>query len=124
MPFVMMCGLPSSGKTYYANKLAEYLRTTLNKNVLIVNETPFLKDKNSVYLDSGQEKELRANLKSEVQKLMSKEDVVILDYLTYIKGYRYELFCISKLYQTPQCVVSITNSGLSNCSFPKVQQLS
>ena len=56
--------------------------------------------------ESGNEKELRASLKSEVQKLMSKEDVVILDSLNYIKGYRYELCCISKLTQTPQCVVS------------------
>ena len=57
--------------------------------------------------DSSKEKELRATLKSEVNKHMSKDDVIILDYLNYIKGYRYELFCISKLYQTPQCVVSI-----------------
>lgn len=49
MPFVMMCGLPSSGKTYYANRLAEYMRS-LNKNVVIVNEDPFIKDKNLVYL--------------------------------------------------------------------------
>lgn len=49
MPFVMMCGLPSSGKTYYANKLAEFLRS-LNKNVVIVNENPFIKNKNLVYL--------------------------------------------------------------------------
>lgn len=58
-------------------------------------------------LDSDSEKELRANMKSEVQKFMSKEDIIIFDYLNYIKGYRYELFCISKLYQTPQCVVNL-----------------
>lgn len=50
MPFVMMCGLPSSGKTYYANKLAEFLRNNMNKNVIIVNESQFMKDKNSVYM--------------------------------------------------------------------------
>jgi len=47
----------------------------------------------------------RGRIKSEVQNLMSKEDVVILDFSNYIKGFRYELYCISKLYQTPQCVV-------------------
>jgi protein KTI12 len=57
--------------------------------------------------DSNKEKELRGLLKSEVQKVLSKENIVILDSLNYIKGYRYELFCISKLIQTPQCVVSI-----------------
>ena len=50
MPFVMMCGLPSSGKTYYANKLADHLRNTMNKNVIRVNESPFMKEKNAAYL--------------------------------------------------------------------------
>lgn len=45
----MMCGLPSCGKTFYTNKLAEYFRSQ-NKNVIIVNEHPFMNDKNSVYL--------------------------------------------------------------------------
>ena len=45
---------------------------------------------------------------------MSKEDIVILDSLNYIKGYRYELFCIIKLCQTTQCVVSLkTYSNLN-----------
>jgi protein KTI12 len=57
------------------------------------------------FLDSSKEKELRGSLKSEVQKLISKEALVILDSLNYIKGYRYELYCVSKLIQTPQCLV-------------------
>jgi tRNA uridine 5-carbamoylmethylation protein Kti12 len=57
--------------------------------------------------DSTSEKELRGSLKSEVQKLVSKETLIILDSLNYIKGYRYELYCVSKLCQTPQCVVCV-----------------
>ena len=64
--------------------------------------------------DSAKEKELRANLKSEVQKLMSKEDIVILDSSNYIKGYRYELFCILKLCQTTQCVI-FANTTFEDC---------
>ncbi|XP_037078472.1 protein KTI12 homolog isoform X2 [Pollicipes pollicipes] len=41
---------------------------------------------------------------------ISKDDIVILDGLNYIKGYRYELFCISKNCRTPQmtlhCAIS------------------
>lgn len=129
MPFVMLCGLPSSGKTHYANLIKKYLTETCQKNVVSLTDSMYCQDKNSVYmgmkpchihsslslscnislliLDSNKEKELRASLKSDVQKLMSKEDIVILDSLNYIKGYRYELFCVSKLCQTPQCVVSL-----------------
>lgn len=37
--------------------------------------------------------------------LLSSETVVIADSLNYIKGYRYELYCVSKHVKTPQCVV-------------------
>ena len=105
MPFVMMCGLPSAGKTYNAEIIKNHLINNCQKNVILINDGMFCKDKNQVFMDSSREKELRASLKSEVQKFMSKDDVVILDSSNYIKGYRYELFCISKLVQTPQCVV-------------------
>ena len=103
----MMCGLPSSGKTTLVKKLVDYFKDELKKNTIVINDAAFTSNgrKNEIYQDSSREKELRATLKSEVQKFMSKEDIVILDYLNYIKGYRYELFCVSKLCQTPQCVV-------------------
>lgn len=52
MPFVMMCGLPSSGKTHYANLLANYLKETHAKNAIIINDQMFCSDKNSVYMGS------------------------------------------------------------------------
>jgi protein KTI12 len=45
---------------------------------------------------------------------MSKEDIVILDSSNYIKGYRYELFCILKLSQTTQCVI-FANTSFEDC---------
>ena len=36
---------------------------------------------------------------------MSRDCHVILDSLNYIKGYRYELYCLSKLLKTTQCTV-------------------
>ncbi|XP_046548186.1 protein KTI12 homolog [Haliotis rubra] len=38
-------------------------------------------------------------------RLLNKEDVVILDSLNYIKGFRYELFCVTKACHTPHCVI-------------------
>jgi protein KTI12 len=64
---------------------------------------------------SEKEKELRGNLKSEVQKLISKENLLILDSLNYIKGFRYELYCVSKLCQTPQCII-YTDTDVETCS--------
>ena len=41
--------------------------------------------RNAVLSDSKKEKELRGNLKSEVCRLLHKDEVVILDALNYIK---------------------------------------
>ena len=54
MPFVMLCGLPSSGKTHVTNILANHLREQLKKNVVIINENNFLAEKNSIYIGRNQ----------------------------------------------------------------------
>lgn len=40
-----------------------------------------------------------------MERLLSHDCHVILDSLNYIKGYRYELYCLSKLLKTTQCLV-------------------
>ncbi|XP_075438997.1 protein KTI12 homolog isoform X2 [Ascaphus truei] len=55
--------------------------------------------------DSRQEREIRGSLRAEVERKLNKDDVVILDSLNYIKGYRYELFCLIKHTQTPHCLI-------------------
>ena len=49
MPFVMLCGLPSSGKTFYCSKLVEYFKG-LDKKVNVINDSMYCTDKNSVFL--------------------------------------------------------------------------
>uniref|UniRef100_A0A183E3U8 Protein KTI12 homolog n=1 Tax=Gongylonema pulchrum TaxID=637853 RepID=A0A183E3U8_9BILA len=44
-------------------------------------------------------------LRSEVRRLISKDRLVICDSLNYIKGFRYELFCIAKEAQTTYAVL-------------------
>uniref|UniRef100_A0A803JEH2 Protein KTI12 homolog n=1 Tax=Xenopus tropicalis TaxID=8364 RepID=A0A803JEH2_XENTR len=39
------------------------------------------------------------------KRKLNKEEVVILDSPNYIKGYRYELFCLIKHVQTPHCLI-------------------
>eukprot|EP00116_Pleurobrachia_bachei_P005727 sb/3465989/ len=103
MPLVMMCGYPCSGKTTVTEKLKVFLETR-GRCVVIIGEDGI--DRSAVYNSTtGTEKEHRGDLRSKVQKLINRDTVVILDSLNYIKGFRYELFCISKNFKTPHCVV-------------------
>ncbi|XP_024235264.1 protein KTI12 homolog isoform X2 [Oncorhynchus tshawytscha] len=61
--------------------------------------------------DSQNEKNVRGSLRAEAERRINKEDIVILDSLNYIKGYRYELFCLIKHTQTPHCLVYCLTSA-------------
>ncbi|KAK3102390.1 hypothetical protein FSP39_011051, partial [Pinctada imbricata] len=105
MPLVIICGFPSSGKSRRSEELKKYLQEELKKTVHIISDTSIGIDKNDVYSDSKKEKDVRANLKSSTQRLLNKDEVVILDSLNYIKGFRYELYCVTKSCKTPHCVI-------------------
>ncbi|CAK4610067.1 unnamed protein product [Aphanomyces euteiches] len=85
------------------------------KRVSILNETKLTSVVLSLSLpfvltdliDSRAEKMTRSALKSRVQLHLSANCVVILDSLNYIKGYRYELFCLAKENSTTHCVVFV-----------------
>jgi protein KTI12 len=53
----------------------------------------------------------RAAVKDAAERLIDKDTVVIIDALNYIKGYRYELYCISKSMKTPSCVIHAATSN-------------
>lgn len=105
MPLVLLCGIPCSGKTRRAKELAEYLQTHGYDNPVRLLQEDFASDKDECYTESSQEKTLRAKLKSETERYLNEECVVILDSLNYIKGYRYELYCVAKHLHTPHCVI-------------------
>nr|XP_039256908.1 protein KTI12 homolog [Styela clava] len=106
MPLVIICGFPSSGKSTRAQELVSYLQENFPvREVISIGDKELSIDKNIVYSDSKNEKSVRGSLKSEVDRNLTKENVVILDSLNYIKGFRYELFCITKYARTPQCVI-------------------
>lgn len=105
MPLIVMCGYPCSGKTRRTNELKLYFEQKSDRKVHVVADAALGVEKNSVYADSQKEKNARGALKAEVERKVSKDDIVILDSLNYIKGYRYELFCLIKHAQTPHCLV-------------------
>jgi len=104
MPLIVLCGVPSSGKTYRAKEIIEWLKNE-QKNVHIVSEDTLLIDKQKAYSTSLLEKNSRASLKAGVERFLTKDVTVISDSLNYIKGYRYELFCIARAANTPMCVI-------------------
>ncbi|EGW34327.1 uncharacterized protein SPAPADRAFT_59742, partial [Spathaspora passalidarum NRRL Y-27907] len=60
-----------------------------------------------VYSDSTLEKNARGTQISAVKRDISRSNIVILDSMAYIKGFRYQLFCEAKATVTPHCVVHV-----------------
>lgn len=105
MPLALLCGIPCSGKTRRAKELAEYFECHSQGVTVHLLADDLTTSKDKCYTDSVQEKTIRARLKSSVERYLTPNSVVILDSLNYIKGFRYELYCISKHLQTPYCVI-------------------
>ncbi|KAI2809914.1 hypothetical protein RDWZM_002959 [Blomia tropicalis] len=109
MPLVVICGTPLSGKSFRAKQLYDKLTNDKDcKRVVLITDEDRLNSigPNRIYKDASQEKELRSWLKSQVQRDINMTDtVVILDAANYIKGYRYELHCVSKENKTTHVVI-------------------
>ncbi|PIA47160.1 hypothetical protein AQUCO_01400094v1, partial [Aquilegia coerulea] len=107
MALVVMCGQPCSGKSTAANCLAEALSATseFHLTVRIIDESSFHLDRNQSYANTPAEKNLRGVLRSEVDRSVSKNKIIIVDSLNNIKGYRYELWCFARAAGIRYCVV-------------------
>ncbi|KAJ1507269.1 hypothetical protein HMI56_000182, partial [Coelomomyces lativittatus] len=68
----------------------------------------------TMYLDPNLEKKARAAMLSAVERLLSPTTLVIVDAMNYIKGVRYQLYCIARAMSTPHCVV-YTAAPSKNC---------
>lgn len=112
MPLILVTGLPSSGKTRLSNEISEYFKKRFEqedtpRQVKIITDSDNLDwdGRNIIYMSIPKEKELRGWLRAEVQRHINLSNIVILDAAAYIKGFRYELYCLSKEAKTQYCVV-------------------
>ncbi|KAI0851769.1 chromatin associated protein KTI12 [Daldinia vernicosa] len=125
MPLIIVTGLPTSGKTTRAKQLHSYLSERIGDSSapatakyrlhLISDQT--LSISRSVYdlsatpahtrSANASEKDARAAIYGATKRVLSDRDIVILDGLNYIKGWRYQLFCEAKAVRTPSCVLQI-----------------
>lgn len=104
MPLIVLVGIPCSGKTRISQALLAYF---LSQNIPteLINEESLGINKQQAFSSIFEEKNMRAALKSAVERSLTASKVVILDSTNYIKGYRYELFCITRQTKTCQCVI-------------------
>lgn len=115
MPCLILTGHPCAGKTTFSAKLKERALKHPSKlidNVIIINEESCCvnQSKAECYATSQAEKATRSALKAELDRSLAPRTLVILDSMNYIKGYRYELHCLSKAVGERHGVVWILNS--------------
>ncbi|KYN13547.1 Protein KTI12 like protein [Trachymyrmex cornetzi] len=112
MPLIIITGIPCSGKTTRSLELKSYFEEKLKssgQNVEIISESNAIiqtgYNKNVYFADSKKEKAIRSSIKSDIQRKLDSNNLLIFDGSNYIKGYRYEIYCTTKLYETPQCTL-------------------
>jgi len=110
MPLIVLTGYPSCGKTTRAIQIREFLASKLKTeqekklHIHIVNNESLSLSRDA-YQDTREEKKSRGTLMSAVERLLTKDDIVIVDAMNYIKGFRYQLYCLARAIGTPHCVV-------------------
>lgn len=106
MALVVMCGQPCSGKSAAAACLAAALRSSsADLAVRVIDESSLHLGRNESYKDMVVEKNLRGVLRSEVDRSVSRDSIIIVDSLNNIKGYRYELWCLARASGVRYCVL-------------------
>jgi len=133
MPSLILCGKPCVGKTMFCQVLRERADAMirLKQGEIDVESTRIVceeeacpsKSKMERYIDSHAEKVTRAALKSEFDRCGNRRStLILLDSSNYIKGYRYELYCISKASSDKHGVVWIKNSEYQSRNWNKLRR--
>lgn len=111
MPLIVLTGFPSTGKTTIAKKLQQLLENTINSNPKLSNYTISYHSDESLnilhgdYVGSNDERRARSKIMSVVKRDLSRHNIVIVDSLNYIKGFRYQLHCEVKNVMTTYCLI-------------------
>lgn len=113
MPLVLLSGYPSAGKSQRAQQLKAAFEARLGGQVTEVHvvSDESLNIPKSSYYERDTEKAARGEQMSAVKRLLTKTSLVILDNLSYIKGFRYQLYCEAKALETNSCVVHVGSSA-------------
>uniref|UniRef100_A0A914Z1A7 Protein KTI12 homolog n=1 Tax=Panagrolaimus superbus TaxID=310955 RepID=A0A914Z1A7_9BILA len=113
MPFLLITGLPSSGKSTIVNRISDYMKQKGIK-VAVIREEDYDDFSRASYNDAKKEKQWRSSIRRDVSRNLGKETLVICDGLNYVKGYRYELFTQAKNNKVTFAVAYV-NAEVSTC---------
>lgn len=119
MPLITVVGFPLSGKTTRATQLKQYLENWImqnkpllaqlglnfNADIVVINDESLSANVKDAYANAHNEKIHRANIISAVERHLTRNKVVICDGLNYIKGFRYQLYCVARGIGTPVCTL-------------------
>ncbi|KAL0931022.1 elongator complex associated protein kti2 [Colletotrichum truncatum] len=133
MPLIIVSGLPTSGKTTRAKQLQAHLAKRIaaaaaepsstggskqpyrlhyiSDSTLSISREVYDLDPNKVRAHTrsanASEKDARAAVYGAVKRVLTDRDIVILDGMNYIKGWRYQLHCEAKAVRTPSVILQI-----------------
>ncbi|BAO39863.1 protein KTI12 [Kluyveromyces marxianus] len=111
MPLVLLTGFPSSGKTTVAKKIVSLIQQTIDSNEKLSNYSVVYHSDETLnishddYIGSNEERRARSKIMSVVKRDLSRQKVVVVDSLNYIKGFRYQLHCEVKNVMTTYCLI-------------------
>lgn len=115
MPLILLTGYPVSGKSTKSKELIGLLKEkiesneSLSKYSITYHSDESLDIPHSDYINSNDERKARSKIISVVKRDLSKNNIVIVDSLNYIKGFRYQLHCEVKNLMTTYCVIHCLN---------------
>ncbi|CCH62786.1 hypothetical protein TBLA_0I01260 [Henningerozyma blattae CBS 6284] len=115
MPLILFTGFPSSGKSTKAQELIGLLNEHIEKTAsikdknykIIYHNDETLGINHEDYITSTSERKLRSEIMSVVKRDLSRNNIVIIDSLNYIKGFRYQLHCEVKNVSTTFCLIHV-----------------
>jgi len=120
---VILTGYPCSGLTYRANQLASLIEkaqddifaspesaspvTLKSRYKVHVVPSHDASHPRTVYDHARTEKEARGVAYARAKRALTRDSIVLLDGMNYIKGWRYQLWCEAKAAGTTCCVVCL-----------------
>ncbi|KAI1706404.1 chromatin associated protein KTI12 domain-containing protein [Ditylenchus destructor] len=110
MPLLVITGPPASGKSTIVDRLAANFKAKGFDKITVINDQDNSSFSREIYNNFKMEKEHRSSLRSAIERHLTKDHLVICDSLNYVKGFRYELFCVAKQNETTYAVLSVNTS--------------
>lgn len=114
MALITISGYPCSGKSQRATQIKQHLESRLadpsykgpTLSVVVLSDDNLNIDR-SAYNDSRSEKPARGTLFTAIQRSLGRNNIVIVDSLNYIKGFRYQMYCAAREMKVRACTVCL-----------------